>query len=143
MASMTYIQAIGIGFPTCQVSCVGDGSVYTDLVWESGTPLPTQATLDAYIAANPMTNMQIISRLQFRKLFTLTERMAIDNASGNVSLPTYARDAIVTMQADLQVSDFVSLADIDTIDSVNMLANVGLIASTRVSQILSNTPPTV
>lgn len=49
---VTYIKAISVGFPTVQCSSVGDGSTYSNLVWEAGDPLPTKAVLDSYIAAN-------------------------------------------------------------------------------------------
>lgn len=50
--SMTYMQAIGIGFPKVQCYANGDGSVYENIVWVKGDPLPSKATLDAWIAAN-------------------------------------------------------------------------------------------
>lgn len=46
---ITYIEAIGTGFPTVQVSALGDGSLYEDITWISGDPLPTQAELDDWI----------------------------------------------------------------------------------------------
>lgn len=48
----SYIQAIGKGFPTVQCRANGRGEQYNELTWENGDPLPTQATLDAWIAAN-------------------------------------------------------------------------------------------
>lgn len=45
----TYIQAIGDGFPKVHCHAIGDGTIYSNIVWDSGDPLPTQATLDSYI----------------------------------------------------------------------------------------------
>ena len=52
MSTITYIEAIGDGFPTVQCSSPGDGSVYEDIVWEAGDPLPSKATLDDWISAH-------------------------------------------------------------------------------------------
>ncbi len=140
--AITYLQAVGSGFPTCFVSCSTDGSVYTDLVWEGGTALPPQATLDAYIAANPTgVNLTNLTKLQFRKLFTLAERVAIDNAQASTTLPATAKAELNTMAIDLSLSTSVNLSDPDTIAGVNMLETVGLIASGRAAQVLAGTPP--
>lgn len=45
----TYIQAISTNYPNVQCHAINDGSVYNDLVWESGDPLPSQAALDVVI----------------------------------------------------------------------------------------------
>lgn len=57
----TYIQAIGWGFPNVQCHCIGDGSVYENIVHDSGDPLPSKATLDDWIANNnqPVTNQTL------------------------------------------------------------------------------------
>lgn len=43
---INYIFIIGALFPGVQVSCRGDVSDYSTLVWEAGDPLPTQMELD-------------------------------------------------------------------------------------------------
>jgi hypothetical protein len=53
---MTYTQAIGEEFPDIQVSCIGDGTVYEDLVLESGPALPTKQELDDWIAVQAQTS---------------------------------------------------------------------------------------
>lgn len=55
--SHTYIEAIGNGFPTVQCSALGDGSIYEDIVWEAGDPLPTKAELDVWILADSKVDM--------------------------------------------------------------------------------------
>lgn len=42
-----YVQTIGEKFPDVSVSCIGDSSVYENLVWLGGDPLPSEAELDA------------------------------------------------------------------------------------------------
>lgn len=54
---ITYIDAIGDGFPTVQAEVSGDGSVYEDLVWVGGDPLPSKAALDAWILDATKTHM--------------------------------------------------------------------------------------
>ena len=48
----TYIDAIGIGFPTVNCTCLGNGAIYADLRWVSGSPLPTQSDLDTWILSH-------------------------------------------------------------------------------------------
>lgn len=137
----SYIAAIGTAWPS--VGCHANGAAYTDLVWDNGDPIPDQVTLDTWIAANPEPNvLLVITKYQFRKLFTLAERIAIDNAPTNIALPAAARAALVTMNKDMELSGNVQLDNPDVAAGVNLLATLGLIATTRPAQILSNTPPT-
>ncbi len=50
---MNYMRVITLGFSTVQCHVLGDPSVYEDLIWDSGDPLPSKATLDAYVEAHP------------------------------------------------------------------------------------------
>jgi hypothetical protein len=50
--TISYVQAIALGFNGCQVDSVGDPTVYENLVRRSGIALPTKAELDAYIDLN-------------------------------------------------------------------------------------------
>lgn len=43
---MDYIVILGVLFPNVKASCYGDSTVYENLVWESGDPLPTKAELE-------------------------------------------------------------------------------------------------
>ena len=47
--SHSYIEAIGEGWPGCQCTAPGDGSVYETIIWESGVALPSKEELDAWI----------------------------------------------------------------------------------------------
>ena len=55
--SHTYMEAIGFGFPAVQCSALGDGSVYEDIVWSAGDPIPAKADLDAWILADTKVHM--------------------------------------------------------------------------------------
>lgn len=50
---MNYIDIIGRGFPTVQCHIVGDTSIYENLVWDAGDPIPPQEVLDEYENNNP------------------------------------------------------------------------------------------
>lgn len=139
----TYIQAIGDGFPAVNCHAVGDGSVYEDIIWDGGAPLPSKEVLDEWIAANPMSSKGIVlTKYQFRKLFTLQERIIIDSAHLNTNIAPEYRAALLTMTKDLDLSNEVFLTtNPDVATGVNMLEQLGLIAPGRSAQILANQPP--
>lgn len=141
--ALTYMQAISIGFPAVQCHAAGDGSVYSELVWDAGAAIPSQETLDSWIAANPeMTEDNItLTKYQFRKLFTLTERVAVDNAPNNTAIPANYRAMLLTMAKDMELSAEVQLGNPDTAAGVHFLEQLGLIGAGRAAQIISNTPP--
>jgi hypothetical protein len=137
----TYMQAIGTGFPGVECHAIGDGSVYENIVWDAGVALPSKATLDTWIAANPNGLGIVITKYDFRKLFTLAERVAIDNVKDNTVIPAQYKAMIVTMYQDLDASTEVQFYNPDVIAGVGLLEAVGLIAPGRGAQIMSNTPP--
>lgn len=49
---LTYIQALGQAWPNVYAHANGDGSTYESLIWDGGDPLPSKATLDAWINSN-------------------------------------------------------------------------------------------
>lgn len=54
---MTYMQAIGEGFPNTQAHAIGDGSIYEDIVHDAGDPVPSKTVLDNWIAAKVREDM--------------------------------------------------------------------------------------
>lgn len=140
----TYIQAIGVGFPTVQCQAIGDGSVYENITWLGGAPLPSKETLDEWIAANPQTDQGIVlTKYQFRKLFTLSERVAIDNAPTDPNIPAQYRAMLLTITKDLDLSSEVFLTtNPDVAAGVGLLEQLGLIGPGRGAQILANQLPT-
>jgi hypothetical protein len=44
-----YMECIGTRFPGVFASCFGDPSVYSNIVWESGDPVPSRIILDTEI----------------------------------------------------------------------------------------------
>ena len=139
----SYIEAIGIGFPEVKCHVVGD-PVYENIVWDSGAPLPSKETLDQWIIANPNAASQgiVLTKYEFRKLFTFNERVAIDSAPSNTNIPAQYRAMINTFMKDLEMSGVVFLtANPDLPTGLGLLEQVGLIAPGRAAQILANQAP--
>jgi len=139
----TYIEAIGIGFPTVQAHSAGD--LYTDLVWDAGDPLPSQATLDSWILSNTQSTSKKITVLAFRNRFTQAEKVAIDLSSiDNPTATAPVRQlaaSLRVMASDLTVATFVDLDRPDTRAGVQSLETYGIIGAGR-ALIILDTPPT-
>ena len=132
---MNYVDALTYGFPAVLFQCSGDPTVYANLAHHGGPALPSQETLDAWIEANlevPDLEGVVLTKYQFRKLFTLNERVAVDNAPNNTAIPAQYRAMIVTMSNDLNLSGEVYLtANPDVAAGLNMLEQLGLIGPGR------------
>jgi len=140
--SHSYLSAISIGFPLVQCHSTDDGSVYENLVWDSGEPIPPKSVLDTWIAANPNALPErVLTKYQFRKLFTFTERVNIDNFAMNPNISAQNKAVLSTIMKDLEVSGEVQLDLPDVSAGIQFLEQVGLLAAGRASQIIANTPP--
>ena len=137
--ALTYLQAISIGFPTVHCSSIGDGSIYENLTWENGDPMPSKDVLDTFILnyKEPVK----LSKLEFRKLFSIPERIAIDNSPNNSGLPQDVRYTMVTILNDLNSAEFIELDNPDVAFAVGFIESVGLISTGRTPQILANVKP--
>ena len=138
---MTYIEAIGRGFPGVQCHAIGDGSSYESLVWDAGQPIPDKTTLDQWMQANPIVEGVALTRYEFRKLFTFAERVAIDSSPNNTAIPANYRAMLLTLLKDLELSGEVQLWNPDVQAGIGLLEQLGLIGPGRSAQIISNTPP--
>lgn len=49
MLHYTYMEAIGKGFPGVYCHSFGDGSVYEEIIYDGGNPMPSKAEVDAWI----------------------------------------------------------------------------------------------
>ena len=139
---MDYVTAIGLGFAGVEVSCFGDPSIYENIQWQGGEPLPSKETLDAWIEANRNTGADVkITVLAFRNRFTQAEKIAID--LGSIDDPTAPIEqrqisaAIRVMNADLAVATYVDLSRADIQNGVNQLEEFGMIGAGRADQILT------
>jgi hypothetical protein len=141
--TITYIQAISIGFPDVGCHSSGDASVYENIIWDSGNLLPSKEVIDAWIASNSgvRLNQIEITKYEFRKLFTFSERIAIDSAPDNTNISSENRAILYTMFKDLDLSGMVQMYNPDVISGVNFLEQIGLLSSGRAAQILSIIKP--
>lgn len=135
-----YVHVLSNGFPGVIFSTTGDGSVYENITWLGGTAMPLKITLDEWNTAN-VTSVIEITKYEFRKLFTLNERIAIDSAPTNTSIPANYRAMLLTINKDMELSSTVILSNPDVAAGVNFLETLGLIASGRASVILANISP--
>jgi hypothetical protein len=141
---MNYIEAITLGFPNVQVHSFGDPYDYSTLVVDNDTTLPTKTELDAFIASYVPSQgpPALLTKYEFRKLFTFEERIAVDNAPSNMSLPENVRMAFVTILNDLNAAEGIDLTNSDVIASVQLTEQVGLIGAGRAAQVLAGIRPT-
>lgn len=82
-----------------------------------------------------------ITKFQFRKLFTLEERIALDNAQYSSSIPPRVKATLFTLMKDLEVSNVIQLGTPEVTNGIKYLMSVGLLTKTRADRILANLPP--
>ena len=141
--TMSYETALTTGFPDVIFKCNGDPYVYENLDWEGGDAIPSQEELDNWIVANPGYDKRLeLTKYEFRQLFTLTEKVAIDNFQSNTSLSENNKQLLVSIMKDLELSAVVHLNNPNTIAGVQFLVQIGLLTSNRATQILANETPT-
>jgi hypothetical protein len=101
------------------------------------TPTPE---VPAYTTPTTASTARQVTKFEFRQLFTLAERIQIDNAGSNMSLTPQARGAVVTLLKDLEVSGVVDLDLPQLVRGVQFLVTIGLLTANRAAQILANHP---
>lgn len=137
----SYIEAISVGFPAVQCHTLGDGSVYEDLVWDVGSPIPDKVTLDQWISSNIKGDEnKKITILAFRKRFNLTEKItleiaSIDNPSATMQERQMAASLRVMMK-DMETALFIDLDDPVTRGGVMVMEQYSLIGVGRSTEIL-------
>jgi hypothetical protein len=141
--AMSYETALTTGFPDVIFKCNGDPFVYENLDWEGGDAIPSQEELDTWILENPGFDKRLeLTKYEFRQLFTLSEKVAIDNFQSNSSLSENTKHILVSIMKDLELSAVVHLDNPNTISGIQFLVQSGLLTSGRAIQILSNEAPT-
>jgi hypothetical protein len=86
-------------------------------------------------------NSPVLSKFQFRSLFTLVEKLAMDNYSTNPALTALQQQMLNTLHIDFIVAENMDLTDPATIAGVQFLESAGIIASGRAAQVLANQAP--
>lgn len=139
---MTYIEAIGIGFPGVYCHTVGNENLYENIIYDSGLPIPDKVTLDQWIWSNLVYPSDWkITVLAFRNRFTKIEKITMDLASiDDPTKPMNQRQLAASIRVDLRDTDNASYIDLtrpETITGVNALETYGLIAIGRANVILT------
>lgn len=87
-----------------------------------------------------------LSKLAFRRLFTIEERINLDNISASIpldnaeleaSLTTQQKGTVRVLQNDMNIATYIDLDNPDTISGVSYLESIGLLAAGRAAEILS------
>jgi hypothetical protein len=86
-------------------------------------------------------NSPVLSKFQFRSLFTLAEKLAMDNYSTNPALTVQQQQMLNTLHIDFMVAENMDLTDPATIAGVQFLESAEIIASGRAAQVLANQAP--
>lgn len=140
--TISYLDAIKQGFPTVIVQCNGNPFTYDQIEWVGGDAIPSQEDLDLWITENPGWNPTLeLTKYEFRKLFTLNEKVAIDNAQLNTAIPANYRAILFSVMKDLELSQIIHLDNPDVINGVGLLVTMGLLAAARRDQVLANIAP--
>lgn len=87
-------------------------------------------------AANPVPSPRILTPLQFRRLFTLNERVAVDNFATNPDLSDQQKAVLTTLTKDFDAAQEIDLDDPDTQAGIQTLEAYGLLAEGRAAEIL-------
>lgn len=106
---------------------------YTDyLAWCADGNAPK---LGEEPAVDPAT--RILTKLEFRRRFTMSERITLDAAVAGLNplLPAEVVAGLRTMQKDLELAEQIDLDDADVIYGLGVLEQIGLIAAGRADEI--------
>jgi hypothetical protein len=152
---MNYIDAIGTGFPA--VKCHASGDLYSDLIWDAGEPIPSQATLDAWIAANPdAATDKRITVLALLNRFTGDEHIQIQLAMAwayDLAQSMQLRAAAASLTANIMKATSANYIDLSLEENITGIGNLeyfpsplgtsvnanGMLLQTgRASQVLNN-----
>jgi hypothetical protein len=103
-------------------------------------PIPEGWTIVA-ITANPeaLTPVapvaRLVSKLAFRRRFTLLERVTLDAAPTNTAFNESDRAMLRTLEKDLELAQDIDLDDPDVIAGLAFLEALGLLADGRAEEI--------
>lgn len=84
---------------------------------------------------------RVLTKLEYRRLFTFEERMAIDSFTANyldiAFLSAEQKSAIRTSLQDYADAQDINLDDADTVRGIGLYVQFGLIAPHRISEVLN------
>ncbi len=114
-----------------------NGTLGTSLIEE---PLPDGATLlgttsDADYLLNAAPSPRTVTKLAFRRRFTLAERIAMDSAPDNPAIAPATRAALHTLAKDLELAEEIDRDDADVIAGLALLESLKIIAAGRAAEV--------
>jgi len=80
---------------------------------------------------------RVLTKLSFRRLFTMPERIAFDNFESNENLTAEQKAALRTIAKDFEMAGEIDMGDPDTASGLAFLEAIGIIAGGRAAQILA------
>ena len=142
--AISYFDALKQGFPTVIAICNGNPFIYDSLEWQGGDAIPSKDDIDLWIVENPGWDpTQQLTKYQFRQLFTLNEKVAIDASPMNTAIPAQYRAVIYTLLKDLELSEVVHLDNPQVNTGLQLLVQLGLLTQLRKDAIMANQPAPV
>ena len=94
--------------------------------------------LDDYVPPEPARIE--LTHLEFRRLFTLQERIAFDNFEENPALAPEHKQTLRTLMKDMELAQVLDLKDPDLIAGVSAIQAFGIIAPGRAAEVLAYRP---
>lgn len=88
----------------------------------------------------PPVQSIVLSKLGYRNLMTLSERIAIDSYAANPALTDTQKATLNSLHYDFQLADNIDLSDPQLIAGTQLLEQYGLLGAGRAAQILANQP---
>ncbi len=107
-----------------------------------GSPSDTSGNTSYTTVINAAPVTMTITKYQFRQLFTLQEKIQIDNATLQTNLTQQQQMMLVTLEKDLNVADNIQLGTPDINNAIGFLTQIGILTPQRAMMVLANLPPT-
>lgn len=100
-----------------------------------------QGTIVEQVCIDPLPALprRVLTKLEYRNLFTLAERIAIDNFAVNPALTDTQKATLASVHNDFSFADVIDLDNTFAIQGTELLEQYGLIAAGRAAQILATT----
>ena len=123
------------GVQVAPAQSVDDPDYVAYIAWVNAGNTPT-----VYQPTVTPANRQL-TQFEFRMLFTLAERVAIDNVQDNTNISTADKEMMKTLQKDFELADYIDLDDPEAELGINFITSIGLITPERAIQIKAGEVP--
>jgi hypothetical protein len=142
---MTYLtQGQGVfGNETYKVAVSGEYAdtdlvpVYTNDPAVSVAAFSASMILTGRVASQNVPLTHIITRLEFRNLFTIFEKIRLDNYATDPVLTAQQKAIVCTLMQDFSASTYIDLCRPDTQSALSYLTSIGILTPDRLATIRS------